>query len=112
MGDESLQFRQLRGLVPAHNKTSGTASDVHATRSARKTKTNPSSAAEVANETSTNVLMGCLAVDKRLMYTALSKTKGASEIEQATVAPSGKAPQRLQTPSELVFLPSSKPTAA
>ncbi len=47
-------------------------------------KTYPSSAAEVANETSTNALMGCWAVDERLMYTALSKTKGASETEQVT----------------------------
>jgi hypothetical protein len=81
MGDQSLQLRQLRGLVPAH-KVSGHASHVHATRSAWKT--NPSIAAEVANETSTNVLMGSWSVDKRLMYTALSKTKGASEPEHAT----------------------------
>ena len=75
-------------------------------------KTNPSSAAEVANETSTNVLMGCWAVDERLMYTALSKTKGASETKAATAAPSSKAPQRLQNQGELVSVPSSKPTAA
>ena len=52
--------------------------------STEKRKTNPSIAAEVANETSTNVLMDCGAVDKRLMYTALSKTKGASEPEHRT----------------------------
>ena len=80
--------------------------------SAEKRKTNPSSAAEVANDTSTNVLMGCWAVDERLMYTALSKTKGASEAKAAMAAPAGQAPQRLLTQSELVFVPSSKPTAA